>query len=309
MRTLALLSPRAARGLLATVLVCALPGCGIGVGQMLVGGSVGKNDDNWLSSGNEEYLAGTSIGPLRANVITAYDSSGILLAALGTAANAQAAEQEARQQAIDNGGQDGDVYSYSYEVVPPAQGTETTLTLAWGSRTGATATRDGVDYEMPDASVDYLRLDLRAKFVSWDLDYGMNLGLVLGMIYEGFTVSGTYQMPSSADPSVLVAVAHELDDAWIGMPFGVTFEYRVLGPLSVSARVALDPVISGVAAMLLPNWFWMEAGVRVAFRPTDWFLVFADASHRVQPYALGKRSGSATEAQVGIAFLWDPDWV
>jgi hypothetical protein len=303
-----LLTVRVPRAWLAMALAVSSTGCGVGVGQMLVGGTVGKNDENSFGSELPGYVSDTSIGPIRANVITAYDSGGLVLAALGTAQNEANAEEAARQELIANGGEEGDRYYYSWEAVPPVQNTKTTLSFAWGGRRGAHVQFDGVDYDMPNANVDYYHLDLRVQLTSWDLDYGMSLALMLGMIYEGFIVKGSYERPSGADPTVTEVVHHEIDESWIGMPFGVAFDYRILGPLSVGARIALDPVISTACAALGRNWLWAEVGVRVDFRPFDWLLVFVDASHRIQPYTLGERAGSATDAQVGVAFLWDPDW-
>ena len=89
------------------------------------------------------------------------------------------------------------------------------------------------------------------------------------------------------------------------MPLGLSVGYRILGPLDVSARLSVDPLISGITALLgSPHWFWMEASARIDFRPLSWLLVWTEAAHRIESFGMGDRAGSSDHVMAGGADIY-----
>lgn len=277
-----------------------LSGCGVGIGQMVTRGTIGPDDDNTFDNTGSSYVSDTSVGLTRANAITIYDSTGIMLAALGTAGNAYNAQQEAERNAVARGAQAGDTYEYSYDVVQPAAGTNTRLTLAWGSTGDASISGPLGDGDRTNGDeVDYFLMDVRAVLGGYDLEGNGRWNFSLGVLYESW--SGTFNVNTENG-----AVGHELDSFWIGMPLGTTVMYPLIGPLSATGGVAIDPLMSLFSGLLGGggHWLFLEASARLDFRPVEWLLIWGGATERIVPWDLGSRTGEATVFDVGIAFMY-----
>jgi hypothetical protein len=260
-----------------------LGGCGIGVGQGFARSTMGPQSSTFSETPTTQQ---TRVGFARINTVTLYDTTGILLAALGTAGNAHNARMEAQDRAVRSGAQAGDTYSYSYQVVPPAAGTKTSMTLGWGS--AASGSIGSLDFN--EGGVSYFLLDLRSSFVFWDLAPNMELGLFLGVLWESW---------SGNTP------AGEIDSTWIGMPLGLSLNYSFLPMLSVSPRFAIDPLLGPLGLLSEGgHWLWLEAGARLDFRPIEWLLVSLDVMHRVTPWELGNSTGTSTQFNLGVAYMF-----
>lgn len=259
-------------------------GCGIGVGQSLTHSTIGPQTSSFS---DDIYKPAATAGFARVNSFTLYDSTGILLAALGTAGNAYNAQRAAEQQAVASGARAGDTYSYSYQVVQPAVGTNTYMTIAFG-----TAGRGSVDnVSFTGGDISYFLFDLRSTFVTWDLVGGMTLGMSLGALWESWKGNST---------------AGEIDSSWIGMPLGLSLNYPFAPMLSVTPRVAVDPLIGPLGGLLSNggHWLWLETGARLDFRPFSWLLVTLDAMHRITPWELGGATGTSTTFSLGLAYMY-----
>jgi len=272
-------------------------GCGVGIGQAAVRGTVSRNDDNWLDSDRSEYFQDNSIGITRANTVTFYDSTGMMLAALGTAGNAYNAQQDAEAAAIRGGAEAGDTYSYEYDVVEPAAGTNTRLTFAWGStENGSVSGPLGNGDVGTGQQIDYFQMDLRATLGGYDLEGGGRWNFNLGALWESWT--GKYTLADGSE--------HELGVNWIGMPVGTTVTYPLFGPISITGGVAIDPLMSLLSGLLGGggHWVFLEGSARLDFRPVNWLLIWTGAAERVAPWDFGKRTGETTVFDVGIAFMY-----
>ena len=239
------------------------------------------------SLSDEIYRPSARAGFTRVNSFTLYDSTGMMLAALGTAGNAYNAQQQAEQQAIRSGARAGDTYSYSYQVVQPAAGTNTYLTFAFGSAGNGAV--DNVSFS--GADISYFLTDLRTTFLRWDLVGGMTLGMSLGALWESWKGNST---------------SGEIDSSWIGIPLGMTLNYPFAPMLSVTPRVSVDPLIGPLGGLLSNggHWLWLETGARLDFRPFDWLLVSLDAMHRITPWELGAATGTSTTFGLSIAYMY-----
>lgn len=278
-----------------------LSGCGVGVGQMLTRGTVGPDEGTTFSNTSSGGVSDTSMGLTRANAITVYDSTGMLIAALGTAGNQYNARRDAEESARRRGAQAGDTFDYSYDVVQPAAGTNTRMTLAWGSTENVSISGPLGEGERSGGDVSYFLFDVRATFAGFDLQGGGRWDFNLGAIWESW--DGTVVANTNAG-----AVTHEVDATWIGMPFGTTVTYPLIGPLSATGGIAIDPLMALLCGLLSEggNWLFLEGTARLDFRPFPWLLVWSGLTQRFQPWELGDRAGEVTAFDIGVAFMYQP---
>lgn len=208
------------------------------------------------------------------------DKTGILIASAATMNEKETARALAEQKARAEGQSS---FTYNYKIHPAVPGNWTYLRYDWGSK--ETTLSNGIKGEL-----EYQMFDFRMKLGNWKLaDGSIRLSLPLGALmigYEGLTPSGS------------------VDQRYIGMPFGVEASYGVLDKATLTGRVLLDPVVSGIAAAIGSSWLFVESGARFDFRPFNRVSIFADAMLRRAPSLGDDFSFREYQATFGVALIF-----
>jgi hypothetical protein len=144
-------------------------------------------------------------------------------------------------------------------------------------------------------------MDLRANLGGYKLVGNGHWDFNLGALWESW--SGNIVAATSNGN-----VDHEVDVTWIGMPVGTTVMYPLVGPLSATGGVAIDPLMSMLSGLLSDggHWVFLEASARLDLRLFEWLLIWGGATHRIVPYDFGDRTGNSTSLDIGVAYMYSP---
>ncbi len=208
--------------------------------------------------------------------ISFYDATGVALAALGGAANAA----KAREEAIESG-QD----EYEYEVTPPAPGNWTSFTYATGEGTAPDGT-----------AVDHTFFEMKVLLGDWKL-FGLDTNFLFSGVWSSYAYAGSGLRGEEA--------------LYVGAPMGLNFSKGFLGNGTLSGHLAVDPVVSGVLAMRGGYWKMIQSGARVDYRVIKNINVFVDANARHGPNMEGSANDSWQEyvASAGLTFIFWEDYI
>lgn len=252
-------------------------GVGYGVGVHRV--SVDKDDTvNGIDLVRMSGHAAMTYSPM-VNKLSLFDTSGVLLAALGTAGGQEMARRAAVERAIERG---ESTATYTYEQLAPAPGRLTRFDILWGSATGAThyiapgaIDDDGIAVpevnRLPDAPVSMYGFDLivgLGEFELWSVPIGFSLQAT-GMTYEIEHVS--------TQGSNSVIDHHDWNRGGLFLNF--TPYYELLPDLVVSARLSIDPLFTPVRMLLFGfGGHWLAASVvlNATYQPFSFLMVQAD---------------------------------
>lgn len=244
-----------------------------------------------------EY-AGASFS-MQSNRITIFDSSGVLLAGLGTAANREVARRRAEESARERGAKVGDSYSFTYDNLAPVPGHMTELRVFWGSGSGITMRRPGLEVSQSSAELSMWGFDLIAGMKSWSLLRGFEVGVALDANWTSFTAKKLHFSGET--------LSDEASWDRFNLSIGVPVSYSPFPSVSVSLIPAFDPLFSGVRYLLRkpakPAWIEASLGLQANLRPFSFLLLQIEATG-MQSSTIDQRSMTVLRVNAGIALMF-----
>jgi len=266
-------------------------GCGVGAGVMIHNVDLDPKVGNQYT-GIEHSRELQVVSP----VITLYDSTGMLVAGLGTAGNAHTAKREARERAMRRkDAKVGDTYSYSYRQLPPAAGTVSALSFTWGSTEKLRSFADPDNPVEVDDVIDFYGLDLQVSFGEFEIADPIWGEFRLGMQWWDYS-----------------SESEQADGMWIGMPltFALSFNIDFLG-ISPAVYVSVDPLVSPLLLALREDdeesWLWYQAGVELDIGLVSFLSIASRAFYGQTPLEFGKQPSTNFGFNASLVVHWPDD--
>jgi len=203
------------------------------------------------------------------HTITVLDRTGILLAVLGTAANAVEARRKAIKDARARGQTRGKVY-YTYETTPVIPGFDFRLHYSWGGTTGFDTKLNGQPLSFANNDVEFSEMGMRIDYVSKRFRW-LSGEWFFGVAWTPRLTSYRFKS-TAADPLVITGRDLELDVMYF--PAEIALGFLVNPRLRLSAGVEYDPVIGLIDAMGLDVFQSLGAHARADFMIKPWLFAY-----------------------------------